>query len=72
MRRQLTTPVIQGTYVVVSDHEGYTHWLESATGDIKGRVKNSAAVVGTPVVSDDGIVYIQSVDGNISAYSLAQ
>ncbi len=72
LRRGLTTPVIQGQYVVVSDYEGYSHWLDSTTGDIKGRVKNSATVVGTPVVSDDGIIFIQSVDGNVSAYSLAQ
>jgi outer membrane protein assembly factor BamB len=72
IRRGLTTPVVQGQYIVVSDYEGYTHWLDSTTGDIKGRVENSDAVVGTPVVSDDGIVYIQSVDGNVSAYSLAQ
>jgi outer membrane protein assembly factor BamB len=72
LRRGLTTPVIQGAYVVVSDHEGYTHWLDSSTGDIKGRVKNSDAVIGSPVVSDDGVLFVQSVDGKISAYSLAQ
>lgn len=71
-KRGLTTPVIQGSYVVVSDQEGYTHWLDSSNGDIKGRVKNSDAVVGSPVISDDGILYIQSIDGKVSAYSLAQ
>jgi outer membrane protein assembly factor BamB len=71
-RRGLTTPVIQGSYVVVSDQEGYTHWLDSSSGDIKGRVENSDAVVGSPVVSDDGILYIQSIDGTVAAYSLAQ
>lgn len=72
LRRGLSTPVIQGSYVVVADYEGYTHWLDSSTGDIKGRVKNSDTVTGSPVVSDDGILFIQSVDGKISAYSLAQ
>ncbi|HWS39916.1 MAG TPA: outer membrane protein assembly factor BamB [Arenimonas sp.] len=72
LRRGLSTPAIQGAYVVVADYEGYTHWLDSSTGDIKGRVKNSDTVTGSPVVSDDGILFIQSVDGKISAYSLAQ
>ena len=72
VRRGLTTPVVQGAYVVVGDREGYVHWLDSQTGDLKGRVKASDAVVGSPVVSDDGILLIQSVDGKLSAYGLAQ
>ena len=72
VRRGLTTPVVQGAYVVVADKEGYVHWLDSATGDIKGRAKVDDGVSGSPVVSDDGILYIQSVDGTVSAFSLAQ
>jgi outer membrane protein assembly factor BamB len=71
-KRYLTTPVVQGAYIVVADREGYVHWLDAQTGDLKGRVKASSAVVGSPVVSDDGILFIQSVDGKLSAYSLAQ
>lgn len=72
VRRGLTTPVVQGAYVVVGDHEGYVHWLDAQTGDLKGRVEASDAIVGSPVVSDDGILFIQSVDGKLSAFSLAQ
>ena len=72
VRRGLTTPVVQGAYVVVGDHEGYVHWLDAQTGDLKGRVEASDAIVGSPVVSDDGILLIQSVDGKLSAYGLAQ
>lgn len=71
-KRYLTTPVVQGAYIVVADREGYVHWLDAQTGDLKGRVKASSAIVGSPVVSDDGILLIQSVDGKLSAYSLAQ
>ncbi len=71
-KRWLTTPVVQGAYIVVADREGYVHWLDAQTGDLKGRVKTSGPVVGSPVVSDDGILLIQSVDGKLSAYSLAQ
>lgn len=71
-RRHLTTPVVQGSHVVVGDGEGYVHWLDAQTGDIKGRVEASGPVIGSPVVTDDGILLIQSVDGNLSAYSLVQ
>lgn len=71
-RRGLTTPVVQGAYIVTADAEGYVHWLDAATGDIKGRAKAGKGVAGSPVVSDDGIVYVQSVDGKVTAYGLAQ
>ena len=57
---------------MVGDREGYVHWLDAQTGDLKGRVEASDAIVGSPVVSDDGILLIQSVDGKLSAYGLAQ
>lgn len=72
LRRHVTTPVVQGVYAVVADGEGYMHWLDAASGDIKGRVKLSGAVRGSPVVSDDGIVFVQDVSGQLSAYSLVQ
>ena len=72
LRRGVTTPVVQGAYVVVADKEGYVHWLDSGTGDIKGRIKVGGAVRGSPVVSDDGILLVQDVDGQLSAFSLAQ
>lgn len=72
LRRSITTPVVHGTYIVVADAEGYVHWLDSASGDVKGRVKVGGTVRGSPVVSDDGILFIQNVDGQLSAFSLAQ
>ncbi|WP_297800626.1 outer membrane protein assembly factor BamB [Arenimonas sp. GDDSR-1] len=72
LRRGVTTPVVQGAYIVVADREGYVHWLDSATGDIKGRVKVGGGVRGSPVVSDDGTLFVQNVDGQLSAFSLAQ
>lgn len=72
LRRDVTTPVVQGAYVVVADKEGYIHWLDSASGDIKGRAKVGGAVRGSPVVSDDGTLYVLDVDGQLSAFNLAQ
>ena len=72
VRRGLTTPVVHGAYAVVGDSEGYVHWIDTQTGDIKGRAEVSDAIVGSPVVTDDGILLIQSVDGKLSAFNLAQ
>ena len=72
LRHGLTTPVVQGAYVVLADRQGKAHWLDAQTGEIKALVDVGGAVLGSPVVSDDGIVYIQTVDGTVSAYSLAQ
>lgn len=71
-RRYLTTPVVHGAYIVVGDREGYAHWLDAQTGDIKGRVEAGGGIIGSPVVTDDGVLLIQSVDGTLSAYSLVQ
>jgi outer membrane protein assembly factor BamB len=72
VRRGLTTAVVQGAYVVLADKEGYVHWLDSNTGDIKGRMSAGKSVRGSPVVSDDGIVFVQSTDGKLTAFGLAQ
>lgn len=72
LRHGLTTPVVQGSYVVLADRQGKAHWLDAQTGEIKALVDVGGPVLGSPVVSDDGIVYIQTVDGTVSAYSLAQ
>jgi outer membrane protein assembly factor BamB len=72
VRRGLTTAVVQGAYLVLADKEGYVHWLDSNTGDIKGRMSAGKSVRGSPVVSDDGIVFVQSTDGKLTAFGLAQ
>lgn len=72
VRRGLTTPVVQGAYAVLADSEGYVHWLDTNTGDIKGRMSAGKSVRGSPVVSDDGIVFVQSTDGKLTAFGLAQ
>ena len=72
LRHGLTTPVVQGAYVVLGDSQGKAHWLDAQTGEIRALVDVGGPVLGSPVVSDDGIVYIQTVDGTVSAFSLAQ
>jgi outer membrane protein assembly factor BamB len=71
VRRQLTTPVVQGDYVVVGDLEGYLHWLRLSTGEIVGRARvGKEAVRGTPQVSPEGVLYALGTEGELSAYQL--
>jgi len=72
LRRGLTTPVVQGNFLVIGDSEGYVHWLDSSTGEIRSRSTVGKGVRGSPVVSDDGIVIVQSIDGKLAAFGLAQ
>ena len=69
--RQLTTPVVQGEYVVVGDLEGYLHWLKLDTGDLVGRERiEKAALRGTPQMSPEGTLYALSNEGELAAYRL--
>jgi outer membrane protein assembly factor BamB len=70
-RRQLTTPVIQGDYVVVGDLEGYLHWLRLSSGEVVGRARvGKEALRGTPQVSPEGVLYALSTEGELAAYQL--
>jgi len=69
--RQLTSPVVQGDYVVVGDLEGYLHWLKLETGEIAGRVRvNDGALRGTPQLSPEGTLVALSNEGQVAAYRL--
>jgi outer membrane protein assembly factor BamB len=71
LRRQLTSPVIQGEYAVVGDLDGYLHWLRLDTGVIAGRTRiERAALRGTPQVSTDGVLYAVTNEGKLVAYKL--
>lgn len=73
LRRQLTTPVVQGDYGVVGDFEGYLHWFKLDTGDLVGRAKiEKAALRGTPQVSADGVLYALTNEGKLAAYKLGK
>lgn len=66
-RRSLSAPVAVGGHVVVADIEGYVHFFDRATGEIVGRAKTTGARVTNPPVTVDGIVYLISDKGDITA-----
>ena len=65
--RNVTGPAVVGQYVVVGDFEGYLHWLDAETGEFVARHEvDSSGIHSTPTVAD-GIIYVQSRDGDIQA-----
>lgn len=71
LRRQLTTPVVQGEYVVVGDLDGYLHWLRLSSGEIVGRTRlGNEALRGTPQISPEGVLYALNTEGELAAYQL--
>jgi outer membrane protein assembly factor BamB len=66
-RRSLSAPVAVGEHVVVADLDGYVHFFDRATGVVAGRAKTSGARVTNAPVTVDGIVYVISDKGDISA-----
>lgn len=69
--RWLTSPAVQGNYVVVGDIEGYVHWLQTGDGALAARERLSKkAIRAQPVVVGD-MVYVEDVKGHIGAYRLS-
>jgi outer membrane protein assembly factor BamB len=71
-RRNLSGVAIQGDYAVVGDFDGYVHWLNLADGALAARMRAGRdAVRAAPVVAD-GVLVVQTIDGDLSAYRLGQ
>ncbi|KFN52303.1 hypothetical protein N790_00605 [Arenimonas malthae CC-JY-1] len=68
-RRWLTTPALQGDYIVVGDVEGYLHWIRASDGVIAGRDRVAKeAIRGTPQVTPTGTLLALTIDGKLAAY----
>ena len=69
--RWVTSPAVQGNYVVVGDMEGYVHWLQVGDGALAARERLSKkAIRAQPLVVGD-TVYVEDVEGRIGAYRLS-
>ncbi|HXH03510.1 MAG TPA: outer membrane protein assembly factor BamB [Candidatus Competibacteraceae bacterium] len=67
--RRLSTPVVQGEYVVFGDFEGYLHWLSRDDGRMVGRVRaDGAGIAALQVV--DGVLYALGRGGSLGAYRI--
>ncbi len=66
-RRSLSAPAVAGDYVVVADLEGYVHWFDRATGALAARAKTGGDRVTNAPLAVEGIVYLITDKGDISA-----
>jgi outer membrane protein assembly factor BamB len=67
-RRSLTAPTVQGDYVVVGDFDGYLHWLRLDNGELAMRERAGGKAVRAKPALADGILVVQNVDGELSAF----
>lgn len=71
-RRDLSGVAVHGDYAVVGDLDGYLHWLRLDNGEFAARARAGRnAIRGTPVVAD-GILVVQNINGDISAWRIGQ
>lgn len=69
-RRRVTGPAVHGDFAVVGDFDGYLHWLKLDNGEFAARARAGGdAVRATPVVAD-GVLIVQSIGGELSAFRL--
>jgi outer membrane protein assembly factor BamB len=73
LRRQPTGPALAGSLAVVGDVEGYLHWFDPQTGEIKARAKvGSARILATPLVTSTGIVVAVTDEGRLAAFRVVE
>jgi outer membrane protein assembly factor BamB len=65
--RTVTGPVMVDKYVVVSDFEGYQHWLSTDDGHFVARIQTDDAGVSSTPITDGNAVYSYSRDGELTA-----
>lgn len=69
-RRSLTGVAVQGDYAVVADYDGYVHWLRLDTGAIAARARVGGDEVKAAPVVADGVLLVQNIDGEVTAFRL--
>ncbi len=68
LNRGLTGPAAFGSSVVVGDFEGYLHWFDAATGDLRARTRaGSHGIVSAPVVVND-LLLVLNDGGKLYAF----
>lgn len=73
LRRQPTAPVLAGNLAVIGDVEGYLHWFDPQSGQLRARTRlQSARIVAAPLASPTGVVVAVSDEGRIAAFRVAE
>ncbi|MGH8076831.1 MAG: outer membrane protein assembly factor BamB [Lysobacter sp.] len=71
VRRNLTAPAVHGDYAVVGDYDGYLHWLKLDNGEFAARARVGGKPLRAAPVVADGVLVVQNVDGELSAFRLS-
>jgi outer membrane protein assembly factor BamB len=68
--RNITSPAVNGAFVVVGDLDGYVHWLSTEDGRQIARTQvGGGAILAAPIVAGDR-VFVYSSDGTLAALRL--
>lgn len=67
-RRNLSTPAMTSTAIVVADYQGYVHWLDKATGELVARTKVAKYRVTNAPVADGDTVVVMTDAGELTAF----
>jgi outer membrane protein assembly factor BamB len=68
--RDLGPARIHGNYAVVGDYDGYLHWMRLSDGEFVARERAGRSALSGPPVVVDGLLVVQNVDGDISAWRI--
>lgn len=73
LRRQPTGPVLVGSHAVVGDLEGYLHWFDPRTGELKARERiGKGRILATPLATPTGIVVAVTDEGRLAAFRVVE
>lgn len=67
--RGLAAPAVLGDAVAVADFEGYVHWLDRTTGELRARTRAGDRISNPPLNVDGKLVFIDD-NGRVTAYKL--
>jgi outer membrane protein assembly factor BamB len=67
-RRNLSTPAMTSTAIVVADYQGYVHWLDKKTGALVARVQVAKKRVTNPPVAAGDTVIVMTDAGDMAAF----
>jgi len=70
--RDISRPFVLNGYVIVSDYEGYIHFLNKSNGKIESRIKLSDSPLLKPVKISNEIFAASSIKGDFIIISLAE
>ena len=70
LNRQLNAPLVIGSYLAVTDFEGYLHLLAQSDGRFVARKKVDSRGVGARLIQREGRIYALGNGGNLAVLEI--